>query len=162
MKEDFFFLLEFSFQIWMYRKSNLYWSYLYSVLPLKQRIYPRWGCGLTGPASKLANSSQNCHDVATHCDTLSICTALYHCLHKEQPHICSANSLPLMQQPRGRSALFPCFWALSLNELFILFCSPPACFPPTQCYNKKGGCSIVSVYRVYWIFSLRGQMGAKI
>lgn len=55
---------------------------------------------------KLANSSQNCHDVATHCDTLNICTVLYHCLHKELPHIYTANSLLLMQQPKDKSA-FP-------------------------------------------------------
>lgn len=55
---------------------------------------------------KLANSSQNCHDVATHCDTLSICTVLYHYLHKELPHIYTANSLLLMQQPKDKSA-FP-------------------------------------------------------
>lgn len=61
----------------------------------------------TRPASIRRNkkmSSQNCHEVDAHCDTPSICTALYHCLLKELPHIYTASSRLLMQQLKDKSA----------------------------------------------------------
>lgn len=77
-------------------------------------------------------SSQNCQEVDAHCDTPSICTALYHCLLKELPHIYTASSLLLMQQLKDKSAsslfLFELFFLTFIVFLVVLVAALCLCF----------------------------------